>query len=264
MSKSGRKYKPPQSPPQTPQNPNTVFRVAQAGAEHFTKPADLAAAAKRKHILISIPTYSGDISYATYASMIRSSTAAHQNGWACDMSVRATDSVLKRARDVMLSEFIDRFHDATDMLFVDSDVSWTAEGFVKIMSHDVDIVGAAYRSRGDPEVYVLSPVDNELQRDVKTGLMEVRGLGTGFMRISKRAAKMIADARGPDAWYNDPTAPGLKIRDVFDFKVVNHGLVSEDYLFCDQWRALGGKVWLDPDQDMGHSGHKLFSGNLMK
>ena len=274
----------------------TVYKLGAA------EPADYAKVdAPRKKIVISIPSYSGAIDYATHASLLRSSTAAYQRGWITDMAIRAQDSVLKRARDVMFTEFLDKFSDATDMLFIDHDISWTAEGFVRLMTHQVDIVGGAYRSRGDPEVYVLRTIGDELQRDPKTGLMEVEGLGTGYLRITRQAAQKIADntpqhpvtdamvaaanvaahmnlsaaevteiyrameaaRKGPGGWYTDPTAHGMHIRDIFDFAIRDHKLYSEDYLFCQHARSLGLKVWLDPEQDLGHSGAKIFAGNLM-
>lgn len=215
----------------------------------------------KKHICICIPSYTGNLSLGGIVALLESSTAAHKNGWACDLVTRSADSCIQRARSIMFSEFLERSH-ATDLLFIDADMGWTAEGFVRLLSHDVDIVGGAYRSRGPNEVYILRPLEHELMRDKATGLMEVEGVGTGFLRITRKAAERLAAAY-PDDWYTDPTAPGMTIRNMFEFSVEGHKLNSEDYNFCRKARAIGLKVFVDPDQVLDHTGHTTYRGCLM-
>jgi hypothetical protein len=51
---------------------------------------------------------------------------------------------------------------------------------------------------------------------------------------------------------------------VFDVKLVDGELVSEDNIFCGKWRELGGKVWIDPSMTCNHIGPKKYSGNFME
>ena len=39
-------------------------------------------------------------------------------------------------------------------------------------------------------------------------------------------------------------------------------MLSEDYAFCQRWRDLGGKVFLDASIAMAHIGTKAFEGRL--
>jgi hypothetical protein len=57
---------------------------------------------------------------------------------------------------------------------------------------------------------------------------------------------------------------GEKHRMVFDIKVENGDLISEDYVLCNKWKSLGYKVWLDPTITCNHIGIKKFKGNLKK
>lgn len=216
----------------------------------------------KKRICIATPTYSGSLSGATLNSLLSVSTAAHANGWATDFVSREGDSCIQRARCYLFTHFLDKT-DCTDLLFLDADVGCSAEGFVRLMSFDVDVVGGAYRARGPQEHYILRPLDNELQRKPPHGLMEVEGVGTGFLRITRDAARKMVAAY-PDDWYTDPTCQGLTVRDMFSFSVENHYLYSEDYNFCRKWRAIGGKVWVDPDQVLDHVGYATFRGCLMR
>ncbi len=215
-----------------------------------------------RKICIAIPTYTGDLSLATYNSLLRASTAAHQQGWALDLITREGDSCIQRARCWAFTQFLERT-DATDLLFVDADIGFTTEGFLKLLQYPVDVVGGAYRARGPQEHYILRPLQNELQRKPPHGLMEVEGVGTGFLRITRKAARELV-ARYPDDWYTDPTCPNMIVRDMFAFSVVDHQLHSEDYNFCRKWRAIGGQVWVDPDQVLDHVGLATFRGCLMK
>jgi hypothetical protein len=41
-------------------------------------------------------------------------------------------------------------------------------------------------------------------------------------------------------------------------------LYGEDVGFCILWRDIGGKVWVDPNLSLTHTGYKAFEGNLAK
>ena len=50
--------------------------------------------------------------------------------------------------------------------------------------------------------------------------------------------------------------------DIFDRLRDGDLRYSEDYSFCERWRAMGGKVWIDPSIQMGHVGLKVFQGSF--
>jgi hypothetical protein len=83
-------------------------------------------------------------------------------------------------------------------------------------------------------------------------LVEVDGVATGLMKISKEAALAIWDASEP---YTEEGKAGQN-RMVFEVKVIDGVLWSEDILFCQKWRDLGGKIFIDPKIICGHSGEK--------
>jgi hypothetical protein len=37
--------------------------------------------------------------------------------------------------------------------------------------------------------------------------------------------------------------------------------LSEDYAFCDRWRALGGEIWLDLHSRLTHAGMSYYEGD---
>lgn len=227
------------------------------------KPVVLEAPAAKpsRNIMIGIASYRGDLHYSTIMAINAASMEAAMNGWATQLLVRTLDANVPRARNVLFSSFVQG--DATDLLFVDADVGWESGGFTRLMRHEVDLVGASYPARKDPEEFVLRSLGRELVLDPVRGLMEVEGLATGFMRITRNCAERLVEAHS-DRWFRDQTAPGIdKIWCVFDFMLMDRQYWSEDYVFCRRWRALGGQVWCDPSIVMMHTGEKTWQGSLL-
>jgi hypothetical protein len=44
----------------------------------------------------------------------------------------------------------------------------------------------------------------------------------------------------------------------------SHRYLSEDYMFCQYWRAIGGNIWLCPWMQTQHVGTYAFQGNMPK
>ena len=82
--------------------------------------------------------------------------------------------------------------------------------------------------------------------------------GTGFLKVSRFALEKLWLASDPY------TSEGEEHRMVFDIKVENGDLISEDYVLCNKWKNLGYKVWLDPTITCNHIGIKKFKGDLNK
>lgn len=239
-------------------------------------PGAPAVAVPHRKILIGIPVHSGKPDYATMVSCANAAREAAAIGAETVLYVRAGDSILIRARDVIFSAAY--ASDATDLLFVDGDLAWDPGVFAKIMSHhhdkdgnEVELIGGVYCGRGgDPPEYVCSPLETGLQVWYPAGLAEVRGCATGFLRITRAGMERIVRSLPEDHWYYDErTAPGLKIWHLFDFvfdpkEKPTLRLRSEDYVFCDRFRAAGGRVYVDVDLTFHHSGQHCWSGNFDK
>ena len=167
----------------------------------------------------------------------------------------AYDSLVQRARNDLVRLAIEG--DFDDLIFVDSDVEWDPEWIFKLLDYKEDVVGGIYPKKTDNPTFPIKAIDDKLEIG-ENGLMEVEGLPTGFMRISKSALKKVWD---DSLEYRNEGRIG---RMVFDIKVVNGDLVSEDIIFCQKWRDLGGKIWLDPSMTCNHIGIKKYTGNFLE
>ena len=205
-------------------------------------------------IHVAIPAYSGEIGAPTVVSLMRAVEEARALGAALELDIRAHDSFLTRGRNVLVHRFLES--GADDLVFWDADVAAAPGDFTRLVSHPVDCVAGCYRARKDPELYVFRPLAADV--DPATGLLEIEGVGAGFLRLT-RAAVERTTAHFPDLWVHD--CDHGRIAWLFDNDIVDHGAWSEDMTFFRRFREAGGRVWVDPELTLHHTGPKTFSGS---
>lgn len=167
------------------------------------------------------------------------------------------DALLQRARNDTLHAAIEG--DFDDLIWIDSDIEWEPSWFFKLLEYPVDVVGGTYRKKGDKEEYVL----RQFQRkppNPETGLIEVDGLGTGFVRFSKNAIQALWNTCQP---YIDPK-DNKERRMAFHVSIMNDSLVSEDIYAFIKLQEAGIKLWLDPAMTCNHTGAYKFQGNFAR
>jgi choline kinase len=144
------------------------------------------------------------------------------------------------------------------LFFIDSDVEWEPEWFFRLLARPEPIVGAALVKKSDTEGYTVKITNKEPKYSADKKLLEVDGVGTGFLKVDRFALDQLWDMSEP--YLHDDK----NNRMVFDIKIENGLLISEDYIMCNKWRSLGYKVWLDPTITCNHNGVKKYKGNLQQ
>jgi len=207
-----------------------------------------------RKVLIGTPSYDGRIDVWFANSLISTVKKAEKEGIFVHAIYTSYDSLIQRARNSLIKLAIDGGYD--DLFFIDSDTEWEPEWFFNLLERPEPIVGGALIKKTDKEGYTVKLVDKKLKYSEDKKLLEVDGVGTGFMKVSKFAFDKLWLASDPY------TSEGEQHRMVFDIKVENGDLISEDYVLCNKWKALGYKVWLDPTITCNHIGIKKFKGNF--
>ena len=128
---------------------------------------------------------------------------------------------------------------------------------------DKDIIGGSYRKKTDnEELYVVKALDKDnskLNLSVdKDGILEVAGLGCGFMKISRKAMNALWEISKPYTSEKGDT------RMVFEVVCEDGDLISEDIYMCKKWRNLGNSIYLDTNITCSHTGAKTFVGDVGK
>ena len=153
----------------------------------------------------------------------------------------------------------------TDLINIDSDISWEPNDLLRILCHKEDIVAASYRMSNRPNQYVGDPLINP-----KTGkiigkmvaedetLIRASGVGAGFMLFSYDAMFKFVAAY-PDRWFKKD---GKKIYRFFgDEPYQNNEPVSNDIAFSRHCYNADINVWIDPHIHLTHWNPEGYKGN---
>ena len=175
------------------------------------------------------------------------------------------DSLVSRARNRLAAEFLRS--DATHLLFVDSDLIFSAEHVARIASHaarGVPIVAGLYPKKQRELGWVCNVLDQPTEPD-KFDLQPVKYAGTGFLCIS-REVLMHMMAAHPEARY-DPDDGDAWQGDLWEFFPVGirqcpetgrRRLLSEDWWFCQRALDLGYKIMMDTRVVCKHVGSMIY------
>jgi hypothetical protein len=217
---------------------------------------------KKRRVVIGTPCYDGRVD-SWYANSLVGTVkrSFDENVEIIPMWV-SYDALIQRARNDTL--FIALDNDCDDLFWIDSDIEWNPEDFFKILSYPVDVVGGTYPKKSDsPEMYV--GYFGEMKPSIQN-LYEVRGLGTGFLRFSRKACQWLWDNSEPYTEIPESSTDTVKHRKaIFNIQIKGKSLVSEDIYVCNRLREEGNfKIYLDPHITCNHYGGKKYTGNFLK
>lgn len=206
----------------------------------------------RKHLFIATPVHSWDVSIGYCRSLTETVAELLNRGIPYTHYFNVGNALVHDARNRCVAAFM--ASPATDLLFIDADMGWEARDAVRLALSPQDVVGGAYRQKRDEEMYNVA-----IRGPGPHGLLQCDYIGTGFLKISRKAIERLQDTLG-DRKYGGEN--GEDIYAVFDTSMADGKLQGEDALFCRRWRELGGECYCIPDMTLTHFGTKPFEGNL--
>lgn len=249
---------------------------------------------KTRPLFLATPMYGGMCS-GTYAkSLAELSGAFATYGLPLQQYFLFNESLITRARNYSVDEFLRS--ECTHMIFIDSDIGFSAQDVITLLAlctdeSNYDVICGPYPKKtiawekikhavdkgvadNDPNIldrfvgdYVFNPVGGgsfSLNEPV-----EVLEAGTGFMMIRRSTLLKYREAYPETAYLPDHVRTAnfdgsREIHAFFDCKIdpVSRRYLSEDYLFCQNVRKMGGHVWLCPWMQLQHYGSFNFGGSL--
>lgn len=213
-------------------------------------------------VFIATPAYDGKVEATCTASLIEGMRFLTDKGIPCTWRYLAGCCYLPIARNKLVRQFL--ASDCTDFVFVDADVGFEVGGLYKILQHDREIVGGAYPFKTDREDYpvqIFTDAAGFPLVDPETGLIQAKGLPTGFMRIKREVFERMASPELEVVEYDSQFKARESYQAFFDTKKLGTYWWGEDYLFCKMWSDMGGKLWLAPNITFTHSGGQMWAGN---
>jgi hypothetical protein len=212
-----------------------------------------------RKVMIGTPCYDGRLDVWYVNALMNTIKMAIERDIEITPMWVSFDALLQRARNDTIHIALESGFD--DLIWIDSDIEWQPEQFFKLLDYPVDVVGGTYRKKGDREEYVLRQL-NKKPSDSETGLIEVDGLGTGFVKFSKSAMQHLWDVSKP---YLDPKDDKER-RMIFDVVIQNvdgvDQMISEDIHAFNKLKDGGFQIWLDPEITCNHIGPYKFTGDF--
>jgi len=247
------------------------------------------------NVFIATPCHSGSCKVEYIESLMKTIELFKNNNIKYEVKILNGDSILTRARNSLVALFMNN-PSFTHLLFIDDDIAWSQEGLIDILKQDKPIIGAfcpkkalnlqktkninnILESKTDinnlfvnEEAFIVhnlvdycyTPLTNTVASD--GNYLEVNHIGTGFMVIKREVfTKMIND--NDETIYIDDTnaMSGTNIKycyNIFTTKIVNNCLYGEDWMFCEQWKKMGGEIYGHLGLSIVHIGNFRFSGRI--
>jgi hypothetical protein len=251
---------------------------------------------RKNKLFIATPMYGGMAHGLYIKSSLDLQTTMNKYGIETKFSFLFNESLITRARNYLVDEFLRSDH--THLLFIDSDIHYNPQDVLALMALDKDVIGGPYpkksinwgnvaqAARSHPNMepreleqlvgeYVFNVVKGTKQFTV-TDPLEVMEIGTGYMMVKREVFEKM-EKEYPMIRYK-PDHVGQANFDgtryihayfdtVIDTKesIVGGGsdrYLSEDYMFCQMWRKMGGQIYLCPWMKTQHIGTYAFTGNM--
>ena len=213
---------------------------------------------KTTRVHIAMPCYGGMLTESTFMSFIKWANTARQLGIDWTLETMVNESLISRARNTLTAKFLDQ-KESTHLFFVDADIGWEPWHLLVLLNRDVDVIGGLYPMKTMPIKWVVNGFEGA--EEGSDGLQEVSKAGTGFLLMKKHvfeklnvhpAVKQYKNDIGLDPKYDQ------HLKTYFDTAVRQNRYYSEDWTFCENWRDLGGKVYVDKRVLLRHSGAYVF------
>jgi hypothetical protein len=236
------------------------------------------------HLVVATPCFGGLLTQRYMQSVCGLMAAGTADGITITVELLGNDSLITRARNTLVATVLDN-PDVTHLMFIDSDIGFSADQVGRMLRFDQDVVAGMYPLKiihydqavmyrvagGEPletaQIRYVGAPHSPKEREERDGFITAEYAGTGFMLIKREALERM-QAAYPETRYTaahntGKPNPSINQYALFDCMIdpETGEYLSEDYTFCKRWRAIGGDVWLDTQSRLSHIGPKEFLGD---
>jgi len=251
---------------------------------------------KKHKLFVATPMYGG-MNHGLYMkSCLDLQSVMSKYGVEVKFSFLFNESLITRARNYLVDEFLRT--DYTHMLFIDSDIHFNPQDVIAMLALDKDVIGGPYpkksmnwgniaeAARKHPTIeprelenlvgeYVFNVVKGTQSFQVSEPL-EVMEIGTGYMMIKRHVFSKLEEAfpqlRYKPDHVGQANFDGSRYIHAYFDTIIDTAdsatgggsdrYLSEDYMFCQLWRKIGGQIYLCPWMRTQHIGTYAFTGNM--
>jgi len=206
----------------------------------------------------AMPCYGGMLTESTFTGFIKWANVARQIGMDWTIETMVNESLISRARNTMTAKFL-AMPEATHLMFIDADIGWEPWHLLALLMRKVDVVGGLYPMKTMPIQWVVNGLANGEQTE--DGLIEVSKAGTGFLLIKREVFNKLNSHPAVKPYKNDIGLDPMYdqfLKTYFDTAVRQQRYYSEDWKFCEDYRDIGGKIYIDKRVLLRHTGTYTF------
>lgn len=245
---------------------------------------------RKNKLFVATPMYGGMAHGMFVKSCLDLQSVCANYGIETRFSFIFNESLITRARNYLVDEFLRSGF--THLLFIDSDIHYDPKDVIALLALDKEIIGGPYPKKSikwgsvidavkrKPDItpaelekvtgdYVFNAVAGTGQFNVGEPL-QVLEIGTGFMMVKREVFDKFKEAYPEFSYKPDHVGQanfdGSRYIHAYFDTVIDHGksdrYLSEDYMFCQWWRKIGGEVWLCPWMKTHHIGTYAFTGDM--
>ena len=214
---------------------------------------------RQQRVHICMPCYGGMLTESTFMSYIKWANTCRQLGIDWTMETLTNESLISRARNTLTAKFLNN-KDSTHLLFIDADIGFEPWHILVLLNRQVDVIGGLYPMKSMPIKWCVNGIEGG--EEGADGLQEVSKTGTGFLLIKRDVFEKLNAHPATKPFINDiglPAELNPFMKTYFDTAVRENRYYSEDWTFCENWRDLGGKIWVDKRVLLRHTGTYTFA-----
>lgn len=211
--------------------------------------------ARGQKVFIAVAAYQGCGAGFCW-SLFHTGAALERAGLQYELAIYAGNCHVDDSRNRLVRDFLRS--DCTDLVFLDADIGWQADDFLKLLAYDRDVVAGVYPKKHGDDSYPVKLLPGEQWSDAD-GLIEVQGAPTGFLRIRRGVLELMA---AEAAHYNAKNDGAYATPCIFERQIHDGSRWGGDYVFCRKWRAMGGRIYIDPAMRFEHAGEHTWIGSV--
>lgn len=251
---------------------------------------------RKASIFVATPMYGGQCAGMYTKSTNDLGMSATKYGIDIKFYYLFNESLITRARNYCVDEFLRS--KCTHLMFIDSDIGFAVNDVLALVAlqmadpDNIDIITGPYPKKSiswekvakavklghaDENPFKLEQFIGDYVFNPAGGIksfrvdrpVEVLEAGTGFMCIPRATFEKYEEAYPeyhykPDHIRTDAFDGTREIMAYFDCIIdpESKRYLSEDYMFCQNVRKAGMKVWMCPWMELKHMGSYIFGGSL--
>ena len=220
---------------------------------------------KTTRVHICMPCYGGMLTEQNFMSFVKWSNTCRQLGIDWTVETMTNESLISRARNTLTAKFL-ATEGSTHLFFVDADIGWEPWHLLVLLDARKDVIGGLYPMKSLPVKWCVNGIPG-VAEDPNSNLLEVTKTGTGFLLIQRDVFEKMNAHPAVKPFTNDiglDPALNVHMKTYFDTAVREGRYYSEDWTFCENWRDLGGQIWVDKRVLLRHVGTYVFDYNTHK